>query len=511
MKRTLWMFGLSFLVAAILLSACAGEEGVQGPPGAQGSQGPPGPAGQDGEPGPSGPAGQDGASFVPATFVGTQACAECHEEISDVFAKSGHPYKLSKVVDGQPPDYPFTEIPDPPEGYTWDDISYVIGGYNWKARFIDQDGFIITGDENATTQYNFYNPELEMGDNWVPYHAGEEKPYNCGACHTTGFSPDGNQDGLPGLVGTWAAGGIECEECHGPGSLHVDHPMSFGMEIDRDAEACGDCHFRGVVEELDASGGFVRHHEQYEELFQSKHVTINCVVCHDPHAGVIQLRKTNAPATTRTQCENCHFDESQNFNLEFHTQECIECHMPRVTKSALGDPERFTGDIRTHLMAIDPNQIEQFNEEGTQSLSQLGLNFACRHCHVEGGKASPKTDAELTDAATGIHQPGPAAPTTEEAQVFVDSVVVEDRDGEYYAIVQGNYPDSCSTIDSVEQDVEGNTLSITINAVKPSDVVCAQVLTPFTEEILLDTENLEPGEYTVDVNNGMASTTFTLS
>ena len=38
--------------------------------------------------------------------------------------------------DGQPPDYPFTEIPSPPEGYTWDDIAYAIGGYNWKAHFI---------------------------------------------------------------------------------------------------------------------------------------------------------------------------------------------------------------------------------------------------------------------------------------------------------------------------------------------------------------------------------------
>ena len=28
--------------------------------------------------------------------------------------KSGHPYKLNKVIDGQPPEYPFTELPDPP-------------------------------------------------------------------------------------------------------------------------------------------------------------------------------------------------------------------------------------------------------------------------------------------------------------------------------------------------------------------------------------------------------------
>jgi len=512
MRRVLFISTILLLALSLTLAACAGEEGEEGPAGPQGDPGPPGPAGTDGDPGPPGTNGQDGANFEPPVFVGGEACAECHQDISDVFNQSGHPYKLTKVEDGQPPEYPFTQIPSPPEGYTWDDISYVIGGYNWKARFIDQEGFIITGDEDATTQYNFYNPELEMGDNWVAYHAGEEKPYDCGSCHTTGYSPAGNQDGLPGMIGTWAEGGVQCEECHGPGSAHIQHPMSYGMDVDRDAAACGDCHFRGVPEEVDASGGFIKHHEQYEELFQSKHITVDCVVCHDPHIGVIQLRETDAPQTTRTQCEDCHFKEEQNFNLEFHPSKCIECHMPRVTKSALGDPEIFTGDIRTHLMAIDPNQIEQFNEDGTQSLSQLGLNFACRHCHGAGGFASPKSDEELKEAAYGIHDPAPPSPEAPpESFAFIDSVTVEERDGEYYAIVQGNTSDSCATISSIEQEVDGNTIALDVYQSSPPGMVCAAVLTPFSLELPLDTEGLEPGEYTLVVNEGMATTTFIIS
>jgi hypothetical protein len=418
MKRVSLGLVLLMLVAALLLAACSGEEGPEGaqgpegaegpagPPGPEGPTGPPGPEGAEGPAGPAGPAGEaDEVAAADPMYIGAEACAECHQEISDTFNKSGHPYKLNKVVDGQPPEYPFTEVPSPPEGYTWDDVSYVIGGYNWKARFIDQDGFIITGDADATTQYNFYNPILDMGDNWVPYHAGEEKPYNCGTCHTTGYSPEGNQDDLPGLIGTWSEGGIQCEECHGPGSLHAEKPMSYAVKVDRDGEACGDCHFRGVTEEVDASGGFIRHHEQYEELFQSKHITIDCVICHDPHTGVIQLRNEDAPATTRTQCENCHFEQSENQALDFHPPECIDCHMPRVTKSALGDIEQYSGDIRTHLMAINPNQIGQFDEEGGVALSELGLDFACRHCHRDGGDASPKTDEELIGAANGYHMP----------------------------------------------------------------------------------------------------------
>ena len=393
---------IAALLLGVLLVACQAQPGPEGPPG------PPGPQGPEGPQGPPGPPGE-----VPAAeYVGSETCSTCHEEIYNEFMLSGHAWKLNPVVDGQPPDYPFTEVPEPPEGYTWDDISYVIGGYNWKARFIDQDGYIITGDENAATQYNFPNPITGSEGGWVPYHAGEEKPYNCGPCHTTGYSawpPDAHQDDRPGIVGTWAEPGIKCERCHGPGSLHAENPHGVQMKVDRDAELCGECHLRGSPEAVDASGGFIKHHEQYEELFQSKHIVLECVDCHDPHVGVVQLRQAGEQ-TTRTQCENCHFEEAKYQNSEVHEAvgvECIDCHMPRLVKSATGNADMFTGDIRTHMMAIDPDQVEQFielDDGSVVSASQIGLDFACRHCHVEGGQATPKTDDELRAVATGYHE-----------------------------------------------------------------------------------------------------------
>ena len=406
------------VTVALALVACGGETVVEGPPGPQGPQGPPGPEGAAGEPGPPGAPGQDGVSFEPAQYVGSEACGQCHEAIYDVFMQSGHPWKLT-AVEGEAPDYPFTEIPRPPEGYEWEEISYVIGGYNWKARFIDQEGFIITGDEDAATQYNFYNSVVDAGDEWVPYHAGEEKPYDCGSCHTTGYSPRGHQDEMPGIVGTWALAGIQCEECHGPGSLHANQPMAFNMEIERDSQACGECHVRGPFETVDASGGFIRHHEQYEELFQSKHLVLDCVDCHDPHAGVVQLRMAEQP-TTRTECANCHFDVARYQGNSAHEQfnvECIDCHMPRLVKSAVGNPDTFTGDIRSHVMAVDPFQVEQFveTEDGqTISKSQISLNFACRTCHNPDGLALPKTDEELLETAIDYHTPPQSTPSAEE-------------------------------------------------------------------------------------------------
>ncbi len=406
-----------FLFSILLLAACSGPEGSQGPMGPSGPAGPEGPQGPQGLQGETGPAGEAGP--IGADYVGSQICAGCHLELYDTFMKSGHPWKLTPVVDGQPPQFPFSQITSPPEGYVWDDISYIIGGFNWKARFINKEGYIITdkpgesGNTEYQNQFNLANPLLGKSSDWVAYHSGEENlPYNCGECHTTGYSPSGNQDGLPGLIGTWAEPGIQCEECHGPASLHIKNPQGVSLEINRDGQECGRCHRRGDITQVDAADGFIQHHEQYEELFQGKHVVIDCVVCHDPHAGVVQLRESGQQ-TTLTQCANCHFKSERQQKITRHIDleiPCVECHMPRLVKSAWGVAELFSGDIRTHMMAIDPYQIEQFSADGATSLSQISLNFACRHCHIPG-TGLEKSDQELIEAATNYHDVLPISET----------------------------------------------------------------------------------------------------
>jgi hypothetical protein len=353
---------------------------------------------------------------VGAEYIGAAKCGACHKEIYDVFMKSGHPYKLNKVVDGKPPKYPFSEVSKPPAGYDWKDISYVIGGYGWKARFMNKDGFIITDWMTATAtisdtkylnQYNFANPIVGKDAGWVTYNSGRAQlKYDCGPCHTTGYNPQGNQDKLPGIVGTWVETGIQCEACHGPGSLHAGNPRGFAVKTERDSELCGKCHRRDAVESVNAKDGFIEHHEQYEEQFQSKHVTMDCAVCHNPHQGVVQLRQAKQP-TTRTTCQNCHFAQAKVQSVAHSAMklECIECHMPRIVKTAVGDLAKFTGDIRTHLMAIDPDSLTSISADGKTANSQIGLDFACKHCHVQGGQASVKTDDQLKAVAKDYHVP----------------------------------------------------------------------------------------------------------
>ncbi|MCB0128993.1 MAG: hypothetical protein KDE58_42295 [Caldilineaceae bacterium] len=401
---------LTILCAIALLMACtaqpqatvapAGDEGVPGPVGPAGPPGPTGATGPAGPQGPQGPQGAAGLDYRPPTYVGSDACQECHEELYTSYLETGHHNALTAPVDGEAPALPFSEISDPPEGYSWEDIHYVIGGYGWKARFVDLQGYVITGDAEAKTQYNLRNRTLDMGDDWVAYHPGEQISFDCGSCHTTGYIPQGNQDGLPGLIGTWMEEGIGCEECHGPGSSHVNDPYLVSMTINRDSELCGDCHRRDEVVTVDAENGFIQHHEQYEELFSSKKRVMRCVDCHDPHATVKYAKGT----AIKTDCESCHFENElfQKITDRRHAK-CIDCHMPMVTVSAVGDPARFTGDVRTHLMAINPYETEQFDKDGASALPYISLNFACRSCHYDDGRAPNLTDEELQEAAIGYH------------------------------------------------------------------------------------------------------------
>jgi hypothetical protein len=403
MKRSSLIIIFS-IVILILLAGCIGSQGEEGPVG---------PAGPAGVPGPPGPEGE--AASAAQDFIGSTQCGSCHEEEFERFALSGHPYKLTKIEDGQPPTFPFDArtggVTDPPNGYAWEDISYIIGGFGWKSRFIDQNGFIITGDEKATTQYNFANEAVGTDEQWVAYHAGEEKPYDCGSCHTTGYDPVGHQDDLEGIIGTWVFPGVQCEECHGPGSRHAENPYGVRMVLDRSSQLCGRCHIRGNPAEIDASGGFIKHHEQFEELFSSKHFSISCVTCHDPHASAVFAEaEVNPEKGIRQRCEACHWQQEFQNNKKHLGVDCTDCHMPPMVKSAVGNVDLYTGDIKSHLYSINTDpQAPQFDEEGTLSSPYITLSYACGQCH-NGELASEKELETLQDMAEGYHTRATATP-----------------------------------------------------------------------------------------------------
>jgi nitrate/TMAO reductase-like tetraheme cytochrome c subunit len=303
-------------------------------------------------------------------YAGAQACADCHIDNYNDYRASGHPKKLRPAAEVRAWGIPL------PEGYKWSDISYVIGGANWKARFVDKQGYIITKtgpnkDKSGKNQYN-----LATG-RWVNYHAGEKKPYTCGTCHTTGYSKEGHQDNLPGLVGTWAFPGITCEECHGPGAAHVATPSKANIKVDRSPAACGKCHIRGSADKIPASKGFIRHHEQYNEYLAGPHAgKVTCGVCHDPHK--------RAEVSIKIKCAACHAKPAQEFKgstMQRAGVTCADCHLPPAGKSAEAFA-KYVGDVKFHIVKISTNPADKmFTDDGKLSTGKLTLDFACLRCH----------------------------------------------------------------------------------------------------------------------------------
>ncbi len=340
------------------------------------------------------------------TYAGSETCRQCHLAIYNTYRKTGHPYKLQKLSGG-PPSYPegtSPGVPQPPPGFEWSRLSYVIGGFAWKARFLDDEGYILTGDENR--QYNLANSALDLPVQWSGYDADNSprKPYTCGGCHTTGWTATGkegpHQDGLPGIYGTWAEPGVTCEACHGHATAHVANPKKSRLST---KETCAMCHRRGDAEEIDAKGGLIRHHEQYEELLASPHRQMACGTCHDPHTSV---KYTDTGQQKKGRCIDCHADVRMSLPLK-QSFACKTCHMPRIAKSALSRTRKYSGgevlegDIRTHIFSISSDgDWEMFTTDGklvkkdSANMAHLAVTRVCLLCHKRKDETWARTQAK---------------------------------------------------------------------------------------------------------------------
>lgn len=358
---------------------------------------------------------KDDVDPIPDTleFAGSETCKTCHSTIHANFMESGHPYKLQKVVGGVQPTIPFAPTILTPSGYTWNDISYIIGGYGWKARFIDKKGYVIT--KVAGSQYNPGNNTQSVYNSSV--ENGTEK-YSCGVCHTTGWksTADGGspQDGLEGMGGSFYSGGVHCEQCHGMGNIHAVTKLKTDIKVDKTTDLCANCHQRRKLAgdtKQQTSGGWEMHRNQVEQLMTNKHYTSgSCNSCHDVHSSTVKDSQAKGNGVTKS-CESCHasIKPANHFNAT-----CIDCHMPKTAKNGISF-NKYQGDAPNHNFKINTSATAKYlTTDATGTWANIDgkgstLDFVCYSCHrdtdgIGGNKASKKTMLELSNMAKTFHK-----------------------------------------------------------------------------------------------------------
>ncbi|MFA9403084.1 MAG: hypothetical protein ACERKY_08465 [Anaerolineales bacterium] len=77
-----------------------------------------------------------------------------------------------------------------------------------------------------------------------------------------------------------------------------------------------------------------------------------------------------------------------------------------------------------------------------------------------------------------------------------------------HAVASGYLPDPCTDIDEISVEMEGNHFEVLITTLREAEVMCAQVIEAFEQNVPLDVYGLPAGDYTVTVNGINAEFAF---
>jgi len=195
-----------------------------------------------------------------AEYVGVQTCSSCHKDLSRIHESSRHALALRDVGSDKSAikaDFKTGEkertvqFPEETEArpFTAEDVAYVIGSGRYVERYLYKTG---------RNKYAVFPAEWNVATkSWQPYVRAKAWPdpaydwaQNCAGCHVTGLNVE---------RGRWIDDGVQCETCHGPGSVHAETAQKAGdkpsdsdlkdvraaVVLSPDAQICGQCHSVG--------------------------------------------------------------------------------------------------------------------------------------------------------------------------------------------------------------------------------------------------------------------------
>jgi len=369
-----------------------------------------------------------------AKYVGRQTCAECHQKEHELWLGSDHDRAMQlateETVLGDFNDTSFTYQgvttrffrrngkflvnTEGPDGQYRDyEIKYTFGVrplQQYMVEFPDGRVQVLRESWDVEKKRWFYvtppdvtDERIEPGD---PLHwTGIAQNWNttCADCHSTNVHK--HYDVATNTYRTtFEEIDVSCEECHGPGSVHValarrwspfwDRTLGYGLpplkskNLDVQLETCAKCHSRRhqVHEDFrpgkplldyyepqllaaglyEADGQILDEVYEYGSFTQSKMYAhrVRCSDCHEPHSLKLKLPGNQL-------CGQCHVPAKYDTPAHHHHPmnsagaQCVECHMP----SRL-------------YMVIDRRRDHSFRVPRPDLSVALGTPNACNDCHT---------------------------------------------------------------------------------------------------------------------------------
>ena len=367
-----------------------------------------------------------------ATYVGSQACIECHEGQHASYLQTAHSRSFGPVdLAAEPPDGQFARA-----GTAWRyqsyradgqlrhreflttesgevtlvdrPLKYMVGSGRFSRTYLAEvDGILVESPVTWYASLNAWN--LSPGFQKGPYNSFSRNiSADCLYCHVgrADFPPESeNRPQFHELA-------ISCERCHGPGSEHVAlrrekadvapgqdltivHPERLPRELSE--SICHQCHletdssalvrgrrredFRPGLRWTDfvvnyardtaETGMTVTGHVQQMHLSRcyQQSEKLTCVTCHDPHRPP---KLEERVASYRSVCLECHRDEACGLaspaRVEKNQNDCAACHMPQAATDIAH--VAFTH----HRIGIHPDQTAPPRDDAPQLAPVLDVS-----------------------------------------------------------------------------------------------------------------------------------------
>ena len=347
-------------------------------------------------------------------FLGSAACASCHEKKHASFVKTPHhltsrPATKNAFAGGFEAGSNVVRTSNP-------DLSFQLserdGEFFQQFRFFDWQCEVpmdvVTGTAKMGQSFLYWNEDglYQTNVSYVPGKGGwvnspgfpdgnatYERPITarCLDCHITyvDYIEPPNYYARDSMIM-----GISCERCHGPGKEHVEHHnenpnlekgehISLPSDLSRkqQLDLCGQCHaglfpLRGnpfsfrpgdtltehYIEIAEGAGDGVHTSDQLERLARSAcfiESTMTCIDCHNPHQ-----MESGQKQVFSERCIECHEPQGCGMSDQLGptiADNCIDCHMPMYESKAL----RLQTSDRSSALMLRDHHI-RVDEESTR-------------------------------------------------------------------------------------------------------------------------------------------------